>query len=113
MTARWTSMLLASVFGVSCAGPFVNVAPTPPVGAMITHKAHGEACGVNLFGVIPIGVNDRAQRAYDEAVEGADATGLTDTKITDRWAWVFVGEKFCTIVHGNGYRVEHAPPAAQ
>ena len=75
-------MLLASVFGVSCAGPFVNVAPTPPVGAVITHKAHGEACGVNLFGVIPIGVNDRAQRAYDEAVEGADATGLTDTKIT-------------------------------
>jgi len=104
-------MLLATAFGVGCAGPFVNVAPTPPAGAVITHQGHGEGCGVNLFGVIPILVNDRAERAYKEAVESADATGLTDTKITDRWAWIYVGEKFCTIVQGNGYRVEHSPPA--
>src|SRR5437879_2093 len=103
------SIMLASA---GCSSRSVRVAMRPPADYRGGPSVSGSACGLLLWGIIPAGCNSRAQRAYAEAVEGADATGLTDTKITDRWAWVFVGEKFCTIVHGNGYRVEHAPPAA-
>ena len=97
---------------VGCTSPYVNVAPTPPAGAVITHPGRGVACGVNLMGVIPIMVNSRAERAYKQAVDDADATGLTDTKITDRWSWIF--HRRSTFVQGNGYNLggETAPRAS-
>lgn len=112
MTWQCQSMVVAALFAVGCAGPFVNVAPSPPAGAVTTRIGRGSACGVNLMGIIPINVNNRAQRAYDEAVDDADASGLTDTKVTDRWSWIFIGEKFCTYIQGTGYRLEGAPTSA-
>jgi len=61
------------------------------------------------MGVIPINVNDRAERAYKQALEQAGgASGLTDTKVTDRWYWIYIGELFCTDVEGMGYRLSEA-----
>jgi len=69
----------------------------------MTTEGMGSACGVNLFAVIPIGVNDRAERAYRQALERSRGTGLTDTKVTDRWYWIYVGMMVCTDISGTGY----------
>jgi hypothetical protein len=76
----------------------------PPPGYVTTREGEGTACGVNLFGVIPIAANTRTERAYQQALEKAGATGLLDTQVTDRWYWIYVGELFCTDVAGMGFR---------
>lgn len=112
MTKRWELGLVVSLLAAGCAGPFINVAPSPPAGSATTREGRGSACGVNLMGVIPIAVNGRAARAYSQAVEDAGASGLADTRITDRWYWVFIGDMFCTDVAGIGYRLTGVPAAA-
>jgi hypothetical protein len=97
-------LLLSALLVSGCSGPLTKVAPMPPPGSVLTREGKGAACGVNLMGVIPILVNSRAERAYNQAVERAGATGLTDTKVTDRWSYIFVGARFCTYVEGMGFR---------
>jgi hypothetical protein len=88
----------------ACSSEQVNVAPTPPAHYVVTREGDGRACGLNLFVYIPIGTNDRTERAYQRALEDAQATGLMDTEVTDSWRYVFIGDLFCTAIHGTGYR---------
>ncbi len=87
----------------ACTDPLIKVAPEPPTDYVATTTGRGSACGLNLFGVIPLGVNDRAERAYDEALQASGGTGLTDVSVTERWYWIYVGDTFCTDIEGMGY----------
>ena len=60
---------------------------------------------MQLFGLIPIAVNDRAQRAHDEALQTSGGSGLTDVKVTERWYYASIGDVFCTDVEGVVYTV--------
>jgi hypothetical protein len=97
-------LLLATVAIAGCSSPFTKIAPAPPIAYEPTRQAEGGACGALLLGVIPIGVNSRMERAYQEALKNAGATGLTDTKVTDRWYWIYLGDLVCTDVEGMGFR---------
>lgn len=88
----------------ACSSALVDIAPPPPAHYVTTHEGEGTACGVNLLGFIPIKVNSRIERAYQQALEKAGATGLMETQVTDRWYWIYVGDLFCTDVRGTGYR---------
>ena len=91
------------IVAAACTGPLVKVAPEPPTQYVTTTSGQGSACGFSLFGVIPIAVNDRAQRAYDEALKASGGTGLTDVNVTERWYWAYIGVVFCTDIDGVGY----------
>jgi hypothetical protein len=54
--------------------------------------------------LIPIFVNDRTERAYDEAVTKGGAEFLVDTEVIDRWYYAGVGLVLCTTVAGTGAR---------
>jgi len=88
---------------VACTGPQIKIAPQPPAEYRTTTIGHGSACGFNLFGVIPIAVNGRAQRAYDEALQTTGGMGLLDVKVTERWYYAVVGNIYCTDIEGLGY----------
>lgn len=94
---------VATLVTIGCSGPLTRVAPQPPEGVALTKEARGTACGVNLFGVIPISVNDRAERAYRQAVERSGGSGLTNTSVVDRWYWIYVGHMVCTDISGVGF----------
>lgn len=102
---RWRRAALVIVFatGLGCTGPMTRIAPQPIGNIPTTSATTGSACGVNLFAIIPIGVNDRAERAYKQALERAHATGLTDTEVTDRWYWIYIGQMVCTDISGTGF----------
>ena len=102
---RPTLLLLTSVVWAGCTGPLTKIAPQPPAQYTTATTARGSGCGMNLFGLIPIAVNDRAQRAYDEALQTSGATSLTDVKVTERWYYAYVGDVFCTDIEGVGYTV--------
>ncbi|MFZ0890418.1 MAG: hypothetical protein WA005_18410 [Candidatus Binataceae bacterium] len=88
----------------ACSSELMNIAPTPPARYVVASEGEGGACGVLLFGVIPIGVNSRTERAYQQALENAQATGLMESQVADRWYYIGVGEMLCTDIHGMGYR---------
>jgi len=70
----------------------------------------GSACG-DLFGFIPIQINRRTLRAYQDALEESGGTiGLVNTTIRDYWFWTPIGVFLCTEVTGTGIRPAPAPP---
>jgi hypothetical protein len=89
-----------------CAGTPValgtRVAGPVPTGAERTITA--EACGFQLLLFFPIGINDRAERAY-QALE-AEAAGdfITDVQVQERWTYVFVGTQYCTGLRAKAIR---------
>jgi hypothetical protein len=98
------SLLIASCALLGCSGPLVHLAPPPPAQYAVVAPSSGTACGLLLFGVIPIGVNDRNRRAYDEAVEEARATSLIDTTVRTRWYWTPLGSLQCNDIEGTAIR---------
>lgn len=100
--ARITLVALVTAC-VACTGPRIKIAPEPAGEYRTTTTGRGSACGFNLFGVIPIAVNGRAQRAYDEALHTTGGVGLVDVKVTERWYYAVVGNIYCTDIEGLGY----------
>jgi hypothetical protein len=59
-----TLLLLVLALTVSaCTSQLTNIAPAPPARYAVAREGKGGGCGVLLFGLIPIGVNDRTERA--------------------------------------------------
>ena len=61
----------------------------------------GGAVGILLFGFIPIGQNDRYERAYDEAVKSKGGNRLIDPVVTENWFWGVVLNGFVTKISGT------------
>ena len=87
-----------------CTSTTARIGPRPPETYQMLGPTSGSACGLNLFGIIPIRVNDRTERAYAAAVKHG-GTGLIDTKVQTQW-WVIplVGVKHCTVIQGTEIR---------
>jgi len=100
------ALLVLLTLCAACTGHMAKIAPEPPSRYATTTTGRGSACGVNLFGFIPIAVNSRAQRAYDAALRSARGTGLTDVTVTERWYWAYVATVFCTDAAGLGYAAQ-------
>ena len=100
---RFVLLMTLATLCAACTGPLTKIAPQPPAQYSMTTTGRGSACGFNLFGVIPIAVNDRGQRAYGQALKTSGGTGLTDVKVTERWYYAYVGNIFCTEIEGMGY----------
>ena len=88
---------------VGCTGETAMVGPRPPATYTASRTAEGRACTFLVLGVIPIAVNGRAQRAYDEALHTTGGVGLLDVKVTERWYYAVVGNIYCTDIEGLGY----------
>jgi hypothetical protein len=97
-----TLILACGISG--CSGALTPVGPKPPESYASVGPATGSACGFLLFDLIPLGINDRVERAYAEALRRDSATALLDTKITNSWYYVFFGVVHCTEVAGVAIR---------
>jgi hypothetical protein len=61
----------------------------------------GSSTGIMLFGVVPIVQNTRFENAYQEAVQKAGGTRLTDVTISEHWFWAFVLSGYTFTVQGT------------
>lgn len=61
----------------------------------------GEATGLMLFDVIPIGQNERFVKAYDAAVKSKDGDALIDPTIQEHWFWGYILDGYSTKVSGT------------
>ena len=93
----------------ACAGNPVSIGTrlndgTPPKGVERTIKA--EACGFQLLLFIPISINGRAERAYQELEEQAGGDFITDVQIQERWTYALVGTVYCTSLRAKAIQTK-------
>ncbi len=93
-----------------CASDLVNIARRPPENFQKLGQATGVACGsllidVTPYNFIPIGLNSRVERAYQEALSGVPgATGLINVTLKERWSWWVIGSARCVTIIGEAIR---------
>lgn len=93
-----------------CSSTFKTVMPEPRVHYQKVGKAEGTACGSLLFGIpvynfIPIVLNGRVERAYDNALESVPgATSLTNVTMQEFWFWWAIGTTKCVTITGDAIR---------
>jgi len=110
-------LLLAMVLGllmIGCASKTMHVR-TPPADFATSCKVlgavDGSGGGLLLWGIFPLGVNGRFNRAYQEALGSMGGTHLIDTKVVDHWYYIpFFGTVLSVRVEGNAIQCQGFKP---
>lgn len=100
-------ILVFLLINIGCSGVPVRIDsfPKQPVdttkgkGRTITAKS----CGFQLFLLIPIMVNGRQAKAYQELLMKAERDYITNIKIKESWVYGFVGTAYCTELEATAY----------
>src|SRR5439155_21286372 len=79
MRRQGSALLIVACLAAGCSSRVVNVAPLPPTEYSEVGPARGEACGLLLFSMVPMSVNDRVARAYARALPGVMGPSLPET----------------------------------
>ena len=64
-------------------------------------EGEGTATGIMLFNFIPIGQNQRLERAYKDAVYSKNGDALINPVVSERWFWAYVLNGYITTVKGT------------
>jgi hypothetical protein len=105
-----SSLLSSTLFVAGCASGLTTVAPRPPAQYEKLGPATGKASGSlgivsTGFYFIPMGLNTRVQRAYDNAVASVPgATGLIDVTLDESWFWWVIGTGRTVTISGEAIR---------
>lgn len=112
ISAFLAAIAILALTGFGCNGNKVQFADAPidKLDLSLGRKVTGRASGLHLFGVIPIGVNERQSRAYERMKGEAGSDYVTDIKIQDVWRFVFIGQKYNTTITGMAYPVKSSSP---
>lgn len=94
-----------------CSSGFKNIAPLPPEKYQKLGQVTGSACGSfvspagSLFYFIPIRLNSRVERAYEEALQSVPgATALIDVTLEENWFWWVLGTTRCVTITGEAIK---------
>jgi len=105
------SLLLGCVLLIGgCASGLTTISPQPPEQFEKLGPATGKASGsIGILGTatnfIPMGLNSRVYRAYDNAVASVPgATGLVDVTLDESWFWWIIGTGRTVTISGEAIR---------
>jgi hypothetical protein len=102
-------VILLILSGVGCAGTKVTFQDNPPgeydFRVSKGRLVQGSAAGFQLLLFIPIGINGRQARAYQQLQEAAPGCYLKDIMIQERWYYAYFGT-----VHVTEYFAMAYPP---
>lgn len=93
-----------------CASDLKRIAPLPPEKFEKLGQVTGSACGSLLidgtaYNFIPIMLNSRVDRAYEEALQSATgATALINVTIKEDWFWWVIGTTRCVTITGEAIK---------
>ncbi len=74
---------------------------SPSKDFQVLGPGEGGAVGIMLFNLIPIGQNDRFERAYQEAVKSKGGDRLIDPVIKETWFWGVILNGYITEISGT------------
>ena len=95
---------------VGCASSLTMIAPTPP--EKYEKLGHTSAKATGSLGIlgtayyfIPMGLNSRIERAYDNALESVPgATALVDVTFEESWFWWIIGTARTVTISGEAIK---------
>jgi hypothetical protein len=99
-------VLLFSLGIAGCTGTPIKLAGATKAESVDTSKGRtisASASGFQLLLLIPININSRHERAYQEVLSQAGGDQLADIKITESWAYAFVGTVYTTTIEATAY----------
>lgn len=91
----------------ACAGSPVQLGSPRSPGAAPTGAARtisAKACGFQLLLFIPIAINSRAGRAYQQLQTMASGDFITDVQVQESWTYGLVGTSYCTTLRAIAIR---------
>ena len=108
----FVSILMACMIAATmgCSSGFVSIAPTPPPKYEKLGLVKGQGTGMmgfisTAYNFVPIGLNGRVERAYDEALKSVPgATGLIDVSLQETWIWLVIGTLRTVEIQGQAIR---------
>jgi hypothetical protein len=111
---RWGIIFALLIAFPGCTGAPVkfNTMPEQPHDLSRGRPITASACGFQLLLVIPISINDRAERAYSDIVSKAFGDYVTNISVQEQWYWAFVGTVYCTEMQAMAYPKIIAPAEA-
>ena len=97
--------LLAGILAVGCAGSHVDFprAPDQPIDRSAGHPISAEASGFQLLLWIPIGVNERHEKAWQQLRRQAPNQFITDIKVQDSWTYALIGTIYTVRMEAIAY----------
>ena len=103
-------LVAITVFAGGCSSRFTNIAPAPPKKFEKLGHVSGTASGSLLIdgshaNFIPIVLNSRVARAYNNAIESIPGTtGLVDVTMEENWFWWIIGSTRSVTITGEAIR---------
>ncbi len=103
--SRRIVLFIMFVLIIGCAGTPVKIdsLPKQPIDTAKGRVITAQACGFQLLLLIPIMINERQSRAYQELLMAAGREHITDVKIKESWTYAFVGTIYCTQFEATAY----------
>ena len=104
-----TSLLLfagASLLLSGCVGGPVTLKSFPATDVVVAsgRPISADACGFQLLLLLPLGVNSRLERAFEELQEKAGNDQIANLTIEENWGYGFVGTVYCTKLQAKAYQ---------
>lgn len=98
-------LALCGLGTVGCSGTRFSIPNTPdrPYDLSKGRTITAEEGGFQLLLVIPLGVNERHERAWRELQSAARGDFITDVKIRDSWTWALVGTIYTVHMEATAY----------
>ena len=100
-----TTLLMAG-----CTSEMTTVVPQPPEHAKVIASVEGTSSGALCIGypplsIIPIGLNERMENAYADALAKAPgATALKNVTVQEDWYWIVVGTLRYVTITGDAVK---------
>lgn len=90
-----------------CTGTPMKTQNLEPGQYEVIGKGSGTATGIHLFGVIPIGLNDRFPRAQQLAIDSKHGDALINVQVQEDWYWAYVLNGYKTTVSGDVVKLKN------
>ena len=103
-------VIVITILTTGCSSHDVKIAPATPEKYEVLGKAKGEATGslgilATAYYFIPMGLNGRMGKAYDNAVESVPgATGLINITYQEDWYWWIIGTARKVTITGDAIK---------
>src|SRR5437867_4711758 len=97
-TTRLMTLIGFTILAAGCVGarypmPRIDV---PTERYEVLGDSEGSAVGIHLFQIFPIGLNNKFERAVEQAIAKRNGDALVNISVQERWFWAYIL---------NGYRV--------
>jgi len=105
MTRAAPLLLVAAVLAAGCAGTPIHIhnGVPPDIDRSTGRSVEGDAYGFQAILLIPMGVNTRHVRAWEELLGKAGDAYVTDVQLKESWTWCLVGTLYHTTLRATAY----------